>query len=362
MVSPKTIEQWRQAPRLNTFACFFNNTATGIAGAPGLMKPSPDKGLLQYDIDSLVFWDSHRQLWGHFDSHYFASIPFRVEEECRLGSAILAYALEAWARTRRGATVYTLGAGEGTFARTLAKLGDGRLNTLCCSPTAGNRESFYANRGSSNAHFYYGPFFDLTEESYWSNVDLHPFRDGFDVLLEDTTFQMYGADRDNQLAFVVPRIRENGLFIQIQKLSHSKREEYDRREHQKDEEFKSRFFTRTQIASKKSEILKTMSNYEVGLEETIAALRQNFRFSVVTWNSGNFYTIVSSNSERSLKDFVNGMIRPAIPAEFSYEQLPFTLLNNAETGPNVDWSWRPARSVGEEIAEGPVSSQRFQSR
>lgn len=362
MVNPQTIEQWRKAPRLNAFASFFNNTASGISGAPDLKEPAPDKSLLQHDIESLVFWDSHRKLWGHFDSHYFASIPFRLEEECRLGSAILAYGLAVWARKGRAATVYTLGAGEGTFVRTLGKLGDGRLKTLCCSPTAGNRERFYAKRGSNNAHFYYGPFFELTKECYWRNADLQAFREGFDVLLEDTTFQMYGPDRGNQLAFVVPRIRQDGVFIQIQKLSHADREQYDRRERQKDEGFKARFFTKAQIASKKSEILETMANCEVGLEETIAALRQRFRYAIITWNSGNFYTIVSSNSERSLKDLVIAMIKPAIPAEFCYEKLPVTLLNDGVAVPDTDWSWRCAKSIAEEIPRRPLFSPRYSSR
>lgn len=345
MTSDKIIEEWRKAPRLNSFASFFNNTAAGKAGSPDLKEPAPDQHLLQNDLDCLVFWDSHRRLWGHFDRHYFASIPFRLEEECRLGAAILAYGQRVWARSERAATIYTLGAGEGTFVRTLAKLGDGRLKTLCCSPTSGNRDCFYAKRGSGDAHFFHGPFFELTEKRYAEDLELQPFQDGFDVLLEDTTFQMYGSDRENQFAFVAPRIRADGVFVQIEKISHPDLEEYDRREVQKDETFKAKYFLHGQVKAKKREILETMTDCEVCLNKTISALSRHFRYSAATWNSGNFYTIVSSNSKDSLRDFVTMMIRPAIPPEFCYEKLPLTLLH-AENGADlVDWSWRDPKSV-----------------
>lgn len=146
------LEAWRRAPRLNSLAHFFDATAGGVSGTPSKV-PEPDMALFDHDLDSCVFWDTHRRLWGHFDSHYFASIPFRLEEECRLGAAIFDFGIARWAYSGRPATIYTLGAGEGTFARALAKLGDGRLKTLCCSPTEASRVSFYRQRASSDACF-----------------------------------------------------------------------------------------------------------------------------------------------------------------------------------------------------------------
>lgn len=42
-----------------------------------------DLSLLDFDLDCTVFASTHRRLRDAFDSHYFASIPFRLEEECR---------------------------------------------------------------------------------------------------------------------------------------------------------------------------------------------------------------------------------------------------------------------------------------
>lgn len=348
MVDSKTIDAWRKAPRLNSFATFFEQTASGLGGAPDLGRPEPEMDLLSFDLGCMTFWDTHRRLWGHFDAHYFASIPYRLEEECRLGAAILSFAEKTWASRGRPATIYTLGAGAGTLARALARLGDGRLKTLNCSPTDGNRVCFFALRGSEDAHFYHGPFFELDDERYEKEETLRPFRDGYDVLFEDTTFQMYGRDRDKQTAFIAPRVRSNGVLVQVQKLSNRNADAYLERERQKDERFKSRFFSGRQIVEKRRDVLDTMFNFQVDLETSRSALRSYFRYSVVTWNSGNFYTIVSSNSLSSLGDFVSSMVRPAIPSEFCYEPLPHMLVNQETNPTRADWSWRLPQSVGDE--------------
>ncbi|WP_183685971.1 class I SAM-dependent methyltransferase [Rhizobium lusitanum] len=291
---------------------------------------------------------THRRLWGHFDSHYFASIPYRLEEECRLGAAIFSFAEKTWARHGRAATIYTLGAGAGTLTRALAKLGDGRLKTLNCSPTDGNRVCFFARRGSDDAQFYHGPFFELDDERYAADETLQPFRDGYDVLLEDTTFQMYGRDRDNQTGFIAPRVRPDGVLVQVQKLAHGNTEAYLERERQKDEVFKSRFFTPRQIVDKRRGVLDTMFDFQVDLETSRLALQSYFRYAVVTWNSGNFYTIVSSNSLNSLQDFVTSMVKPAIPPEFCHEQVPHILVNDEKNPMQADWAWRPPQSISSE--------------
>ena len=341
MVDQAVIEKWRSAPRLTSFAAFFESTASGQGGAPDLGEPEVDLSLLDFDLDATVFSDTHRRLWGKFDSHYFASIPYRLEEECRLGAAMLSFGLRTWARNAHPTTIYTLGTGTGCLARTLATLGDGRIEALCCSPTAANREAFYANRGSEHAHFFHGPFFELDRERYASDPDFRAFKDGFDLLFEDTTFQMYDRDRIKQLEFVVPRLKPGGLLVQVQKLAHPDHDTYEERERQKDELFKSRFFSANHITEKKDEVLTTMRGLQVDMETTVRALSTFFRYSVVTWNSGNFYTVVSSNSRMSLIELVSLMLKPAIPPAYCYEPLPTAIVDtDAEPlAPDLTWRW-----------------------
>jgi tRNA (cmo5U34)-methyltransferase len=339
-MNAEIIDQWRAAPRLHNFADFFEQTAGGVANQPDIDLPEADLDLLGQDLACLSFGDTHRKLWGAFDNHYFASIPFRLEEECRLGAAILRFGLRAWASETRPATVYTLGAGAGTLSRALARLGDGRFRTLNCSPTVANRASFFAKRGSGYAHFHHGPFFELDEDRYASDDNLAPFRDGFDVLFEDTTFQMYGRDRANQTAFVAPRVRDQGLLIQVQKIRHPSDAVYQSRERMKDRQFKSRFFSKGQIADKRTGVLNTMDTLQVDLDTSIAALAAYFTYTLVTWSSGNFYTLISSRSARAMRDFVTSLIAPAIPAEFCHEHLPLGFDRGEPFKITAGWDWR----------------------
>lgn len=342
MVDEDTIERWRNAPRLTSFAPFFERTASGQGGAPDIARPHPDVSLFDFDLDCAVFADTQTRLSGTFDHHYYASIPYRLEEQCRLGAAVFSYALRVWAQTATPAAIYTLGTGTGCLARTLALLGDGRIKSLCCSSTTANRTAFLAKRGSEHARFFLGPFFELDDDRYATDPDLSFFRNGFDLLFEDTTFQMYDQDRVKQLEFIVPRIRQGGILVQVQKLAHEDRIVYDERERQKDELFKARYFSKEHISEKKSEILNTMSDCQVDLATTISALRTFFRYSVATWNSGNFYMIVSSNSRASMAEFISLMVKPAIPPAFCYEHLPLVLIDTESEPIRSALSWRSA--------------------
>lgn len=345
MVDQQIIERWRTAPRLTSFAPFFERTASGKGGAPDLGQPEPDFSLHDFDLDCAVYGDTHTRLFGIFDSHYYASIPYRLEESCRLGAAIFSFLQRIWARTASPATIYTLGTGTGCLARSLAALGGGRIKTLACSPTSANREAFFANRGSEHAYFFLGPFFELDAERYETDPGLLAFREGFDILFEDTTFQMYDRDRAAQLAFIAPRIRHGGVLVQVQKLAHEYQDIYGDRERQKDDLFKSRYFSRSQISEKKAEVLNIMTDCQVDLQTTVSALRQFFRFSVLTWNSGNFYTIVSSNSRSSILELISLMVKPAIPPAFCYESLPVVVVDTESEPLGPDLSWRKANTM-----------------
>lgn len=345
MVDRETIEKWRNAPRLTSFATFFDRTASGQGGAPDLSEPEIDMAMLDFDLEVAVFADTYRRLRGTFDSHYVASIPFRYEEACRAGAAILSFALRTWARNGSPSTIYTLGTGTGRMSRALAALGDGRIETLCCSPTAANRDAFYANRGSEHAHFFLGPFFDLDTGRYATDPDLVAFRGGFDVLVEDTTFQMYDSDRKKQLEFIAPRIRSGGVLVQVQKLAQRDPRVYEARERQKDEQFKAQFFSANQIAEKKDEVVATMSTLQVDLDTTASALASFFRYAVLTWNSGNFYTIVASNSRASILELVSLMLKPAIPPAYCYETLPKVIVDTEAEPLAPCLSWRSANTM-----------------
>lgn len=110
------MEECERAPRLNEMFAFFSATAGGRSGAPK-RNPVVDRRLLQFDTGLSRFAKIQQTLWGNFDPHYFGSIPYRLEEEIRLGDALLEYGVSK-AQSGDPVGYYILGAAEGTFART----------------------------------------------------------------------------------------------------------------------------------------------------------------------------------------------------------------------------------------------------
>lgn len=328
------IEECDRAPRLNELSGFFSTTASGQSGMP-VRPPQLDRRFFPLDQTFRRFSALHPLRQGPFDKHYLSSIPYRFEEECRMGSAILKYA-----RARKGKLkLYTLGTAEGTMARVIGELGNGRVETLSCSPNIENLRSFYAYGVPAHARFFHGPFHHLTSQKIQDDGELRKFAVGFDIIVEDTTFQMYSPNRFDQIRFVSQHLKSNGLFMFVEKFKQEDDEEYRRRERQKDQGFKTRFFSASDIRAKEETVLTQMDRNEVTLPDMSETLRRFFEHSFVTWNSGNFYTLVSSNSLENLELFLSKLCPAAIPAEYVYADLPYRLYPESEASRLSGRSW-----------------------
>ena len=312
-----------RGPRINGLTGFFAATASGKSGMP-IRKPVADTRLLPRDklLHNLVKLHAARQ--GFFDQHYHGSIPYRLEEECRMAHAVLKCA------RLRGAplSLYSLGTAEGTMARTLSEFSEGQVRTLSCSPNAENYKCFMAYGEPRHAEFFVGPFHKLSKDVLSSDPRLADFAHGFDFILEDTTFQMYSPNRSSQIEFVAQHLKDGGIFVFVEKFRTSEEADYQRREYQKDFGFKTRYFPPEEIEKKKTAVLNTMFGNEVTLAEMAHAIGAHFRYCALTWNSGNFYSLAASNSAENLKLYVAQMATPAIPHEYVYE----TSLHHGEAG------------------------------
>lgn len=311
-----------KAPRLNEMAEFFSATAAGRSGVPTKL-PRVDPRLFQGDEALVGLNNVQRQIWGRFGPHYFSSIPYRLEEDIRLGDAFLRYGFTGHddSLTR----IYILGAAEGILARTLAKLGKGKIQTLSCSPNKENEESFFLHGRPEHATFFLGPFHHLTRSRMVATPGLKQFSDGFDIILEDTTFQMYSPNRMVQIGFVKRHLKEEGIFLFLEKFRNADSDEYLRRELQKDHGYKTRFFNPDDIKNKTDVILQRMSRNETTLDDMSAALAAYFKYGCVTWNCGNFYTLAVSNSADNLRRLISAMAPPCIPNEYVYIETPASL-------------------------------------
>jgi hypothetical protein len=185
--------------------------------------------------------------------------------------------------------------------------------------------NFAINGDPPHASFH-GPFHRLTDEVVDSRDDLTKFASGFDIIVEDTTFQMYSPNRDEQVGFVVQSLKEDGIFVFVEKFRHADIDKYERRELQKDYGFKARYFSDSEVAAKGKDVLVNMSQNQVTLDDMAAILLGYFRHCSITWNSGNFYTLVASNNPVNFDRFVACLGAPAIPKVFEYEEnLPRSL-------------------------------------
>lgn len=323
------VRRARQAPRLTGMFGEFSRLATGAKGAPDAPVVL-SRDLLQNDALCLRYSKVRDRYASTFNQHFVASLPYVLEEQCRFGAGILAYSQYLAGRENRPMDVYTLGDASGVTARALTDMGDGRIRTLTCSPNPENETAFLRDKPKGEAHFFLGPFFEVTKSAL-RDRGIHAFDAGFDLVVEDTTFQMYGSERLEPVCLAARNLRADGIFVLLEKFMHPDEGEFIRRERQKDEGFKGRYFPPGAIEDKKQTIVTEMDSLLVTLDEMTSSLGRLFRHAAITWNSGNFYTIAASDNGEKLAHFVNALIPPAIPAEFLHEELPRRILGDPGT-------------------------------
>lgn len=331
----KFIEKCKKAPRFNEMKDFFAKTAAGIEGKPLKQDIIANKDFFYFDKELIDFSKEHKNLQGKFDKHYFASIPYMLEEECRMGASILRYGKDFIRERQSPLLIYTLGTAEATMARTISKLAKGNILTFSCSPTKENEESFYSYGIPKYSTFFVGPFYEVNKNLLESNYAYSSFKNGFDIIIEDTTFQMCDNNREEQIEFVLQNLKKDGIFIFIEKFKCKDLNEYIKRENQKDFDFKIKYFSEQQIYSKRKDILSVMNNFEVDIDGFTITLQKYFKHAVLTWNSGNFYIVIASNLEKRLVSFLKKFPPVCIPKKFCYRELPQILFGVKKE--NISW-------------------------
>lgn len=318
------LERANSAFRLRNIAAFAR-IAQGLDGAP-MRQVKLDASLLGHDKSCLEYSVVRNRYAGAFNAHFVASLPYVLEEQCRMGAALLEYCLRRCGPDPAHVSVYTLGDGAGVLARTLADMSQGRIRTLNCSPNIENQIAFDDDR-PDGAHFFHGPFYEVALSSL-SARGISDFPNGFDVILEDTTFQMYGPERLEPLLLAQRNLKPNGIVILLEKLAQEDPAEFERREAQKDLEFKSRFFAADQIAQKRLLLVSEMNGQLVTLNQLRKALESIFSHGLVTWNSGNFYGILAGNDPEALLQLCSSLVKPAIPSRYAHHELPLPLFGS----------------------------------
>jgi tRNA (cmo5U34)-methyltransferase len=298
----------RLGPRTTHLLPVFGSIALGKSGRPDIAQVTLDETLAE-DAQVREFYGYLRGKTENFQHHAHASIPFILEEHCRLGAAICALAEEHVVERRRPLRLWSLGSAEAPMARAVAQKGDGAVQVLCSSENAENFASL-ARAPEPNVSYRTGPFYEVAE----SMID-GPGENSspkWDIVFEHTSFQMHHRDRLAPLLLLRRTMSPDGVALLYEKAIDPDRAAYERREREKDEMFKSRFFSAQEIQTKKTTVLQDMEKGQVTYEELIATCRLVFGSVYLIWKSGNFVGVAASNDEERLRRLVELMPPPAV--------------------------------------------------
>lgn len=309
---------WLNSPRINSLSEIFENIASGNKGKPLKKNVIPIEELFNNEFELRTFYNQYCKFKGPFANHFLASIPYMLEEECRIGNGILNYLKELSYKEKRVTTLQTIGTAEAVSARTIVSLSEGKIHSLSNSPTSSNFDFFKLNQ-PKNCSFHLGPFFDLDNNFLSKKEYSEHFSQGMDIIFEDTTFQMYDSNRKEQIGFILQNLSANGILFCLEKCLQEDTMVYEARERQKDLDFKSKYFGKKQIKDKGS-ILKEMIKGQVTFKNLKESINHHLPFVDLLWNSGNFYLIAASNKRENLDNFKSKIPNPIIPKEFQYEK------------------------------------------
>jgi hypothetical protein len=84
-------------------------------------------------------------------NHYYGSIPYRLEENYRLGNAIIEYSQRI---SNRPLLYRSIGTGDSSMARAIAQFSEGSVEALCCSPNEMSAQNFAINGKPPHATFF----------------------------------------------------------------------------------------------------------------------------------------------------------------------------------------------------------------
>lgn len=304
----------KHGPRINTLFHYFAKIASGEEQKPN-KKVSPDHHFIGTDSRRRTYADLLHKNIGTFNNHAFASIPFFIEETIRLGLSLADYANLRGATKSNPLTFWSTSSADATHARTLAEYTDGTIVTVSDTPNEENRVEFQRLCIHPYSNLFVAPYFEITETLIHQQLPNFPYKKGFDIIWEDTTFQMYSDNRDGQIEHVKQQLAPDGLLILFEKIVSNNSADYLLNEYNKDFYFKSRYFSQDDILKKEGGILKEMFNGQVTIESLATALKKHFKYIYKIWACGNFVHIVASNDKTNITDFLQQLSKPYVPRE-----------------------------------------------
>lgn len=296
----------------------FDQLAKGSRQVPKAPVDSHLKHLIQ-DKSIIEYHDILIRESGPLFKHFLASVPYILEELCRVGVAISRHVTSFEKAGDSNFSFLEADAFDGSNARTLASLSQGMISTLTTSPNKSNQIYFEKFKNPAISCFFPRSILELTP-AMLQNDPYKEFSQGFDFIYEMAAFQFYDKDRSRQIKHLKKLLKPGGIVFFLEKLNHSDTEEYFHRERIKDDKFKCRYFTREEIQWKQNQMLEHMQSGQVGLSDLVQKIRDNFRYAYLIWNSTNFYEILASDDQTKIQSLMKQFGPTIQPDGFCFEQ------------------------------------------
>lgn len=309
---------------MDVFKNDFNKIAEGDIQVPKIGMQA-DKEFFSSRPDLVLFHDALKKNMGPLFHHFCASIPHVFEECCRTGAAVQKIANSAIYTEFPPFLIGEIAGFDGAWARTILEYNQKNIRTLTTSPNKANQSTFLKLSRAKNAYFYLTDFPELTKE-HFDLPPLRPFSDKFDLIFENNAFQFYGAERDVQFMHAKNFLKSDGLFLCMEKLIHTCKKEYKKRELLKDSLFKTRYFSEEEIQWKKMYMLTTMQSRQVDRAALETVLKKIFSNVCLIWNSTNFFEYIASDSLKRINQFLQYLGPHYIPEPFLCETLDYEVL------------------------------------
>ena len=305
--TPTTVTWTEDAKTGTDFRDFFSSVTKGTAGLPTLSsdyKPvmqSVIEELKDESSDMFRYNEEYVKHKGDFDQHIALSIPGFRDLQYRIGNAIV----EVFGD---GGVMLDIGASEGTQAKTITALSDGKIKSISLDPNPDMRDSFETVSTVEGASYSMSALgMDSESEGEYAGWDengepinnFDPQGQKFDIVHEAMVFQFIDNNRQTHVKRVAELTKDDGIAIFQEKLHN---DQWDENEAKKNS-FKSQSFAKEDMDAKSAEVLEGMNKHMVRVEELEKQLAKNFKWFVQIWDSGNFKGYAASNDHAKLMRF-----------------------------------------------------------
>lgn len=311
--SRRAAEQWSKSgfvmgkqaerPLINNTGktqAFFSDVVTGRADK---FRPvNPYRPLLSFTPPQQKFNEIYSKFKGSFDEHIATSIPAFRDVQVKKGQAIVDM-------LPNGGLMIDIAGSEGGLNKAITVASGGKIKTVNVDV---NPDMMAAHKAApvEGADFAQSSFLQPYTEGNVTYPKYEPSEKA-DVVHESMGFQFMSPQRTEQIAEAKRYMKPNGVLIVEEKVGTP---EWDVNEKKKDEEFKSRYYTKEQIEEKNKAVRVSdfdsnegMAGNMVTEDILLGQLGKNFRYVSQYWDAGNFKGYIASNDKTRIDSFMKSI-------------------------------------------------------